>query len=118
MAFPKRFTLIGAAVEDAVKVPPLTAPTTTGASLTPTTEKIAVAGVEAEDQGPGELALRGGTEALGARAVFVGRPVHWGLAVGGEAGVARILELIGAELSNSFGFGGTNATIVMKRLEA
>lgn len=44
--------------------------------------------------------------ALGARAVFVGRPVHWGLATGGEAGVARVLELIGAELSNAMGICG------------
>jgi 4-hydroxymandelate oxidase len=36
--------------------------------------------------------------ALGARAVLVGRPVVWGLVVGGEPGVARVLELLRAEL--------------------
>jgi 4-hydroxymandelate oxidase len=35
--------------------------------------------------------------ALGARAVFVGRPVAAGLAVGGEAGVGQVLELLRAE---------------------
>ena len=32
--------------------------------------------------------------ALGARAVLVGRPVLWGLAVGGEEGVTRVLSLL------------------------
>jgi isopentenyl diphosphate isomerase/L-lactate dehydrogenase-like FMN-dependent dehydrogenase len=36
--------------------------------------------------------------ALGARAVLVGRPVIWGLAVEGEAGVTRVLELLRVEL--------------------
>jgi isopentenyl diphosphate isomerase/L-lactate dehydrogenase-like FMN-dependent dehydrogenase len=36
--------------------------------------------------------------ALGARAVLVGRPILWGLAVGGEAGVASVLELLRAEI--------------------
>jgi len=36
--------------------------------------------------------------ALGARAVLVGRPVLWGLAAGGEAGVARVLELLHDEI--------------------
>ena len=36
--------------------------------------------------------------ALGARAVLVGRPVVWGLAVGGEAGVRAVLETLLAEL--------------------
>lgn len=48
--------------------------------------------------------IRRGTDvikalALGARAVMVGRPVIWGLAVGGEAGVGRVLELLRAEVS-------------------
>ncbi len=37
--------------------------------------------------------------ALGARAVLIGRPTHWGLAVGGEAGVHHVLELLRAELA-------------------
>jgi 4-hydroxymandelate oxidase len=37
--------------------------------------------------------------ALGARAVLVGRPALWGLAVGGEAGVRHVLELLRAELA-------------------
>ena len=36
--------------------------------------------------------------ALGARAVLVGRPVLWGLAAGGKAGVQRALEMLRAEL--------------------
>ena len=37
--------------------------------------------------------------ALGARAVLVGRPALWGLAVGGEQGVRDVLELFRAEIS-------------------
>jgi isopentenyl diphosphate isomerase/L-lactate dehydrogenase-like FMN-dependent dehydrogenase len=37
--------------------------------------------------------------ALGARAVMIGRPILWGLAVGGQDGVARVLELLRAEIS-------------------
>jgi 4-hydroxymandelate oxidase len=37
--------------------------------------------------------------ALGARAVLIGRPIQWGLAVGGEAGVRQVLELLRAELA-------------------
>jgi isopentenyl diphosphate isomerase/L-lactate dehydrogenase-like FMN-dependent dehydrogenase len=37
--------------------------------------------------------------ALGARAVLVGRAVLWGLAVGGEEGVGRVLELLRAEVA-------------------
>jgi isopentenyl diphosphate isomerase/L-lactate dehydrogenase-like FMN-dependent dehydrogenase len=36
--------------------------------------------------------------ALGARAVLVGRPLLWGLAVGGEDGAQRVLEILRAEL--------------------
>jgi 4-hydroxymandelate oxidase len=36
--------------------------------------------------------------ALGAEAVLVGRPALWGLAVGGEDGVRRLLELLRAEV--------------------
>ncbi len=36
--------------------------------------------------------------ALGADAVLVGRPALWGLAVGGEAGARRVLELLRREL--------------------
>jgi 4-hydroxymandelate oxidase len=37
--------------------------------------------------------------ALGARAVLLGRPIQWGLAVSGEAGVRHVLELLRAELA-------------------
>jgi isopentenyl diphosphate isomerase/L-lactate dehydrogenase-like FMN-dependent dehydrogenase len=36
--------------------------------------------------------------ALGADAVLVGRPALWGLAVAGQAGAKRVLEILGAEL--------------------
>lgn len=56
---------------------------------------------------PAEIYLDGGVRrgtdvvkalALGAKAVLVGRPVLWGLAAAGEAGVARVLALLAAEL--------------------
>ena len=58
--------------------------------------------------GRGEILLDGGIRrgtdvlkalALGARAVLIGRPVYWGLAMGGESGVRHILELLRAELA-------------------
>lgn len=44
--------------------------------------------------------------ALGARAVGVGRPVLWALAVGGSAGVARYFELLGRELATVMALAG------------
>jgi 4-hydroxymandelate oxidase len=37
--------------------------------------------------------------ALGARAVFVGRPIAWGLSVGGEDGVSDVLTMVSDELA-------------------
>jgi 4-hydroxymandelate oxidase len=39
--------------------------------------------------------------ALGARAVLVGRPVLWGLAVGGEQGATNVLEILRRELDEA-----------------
>jgi 4-hydroxymandelate oxidase len=44
--------------------------------------------------------------ALGARAVMVGRPVLWGLAADGQAGVERVLSLLRAELEHAMGLAG------------
>eukprot|EP00117_Sycon_ciliatum_P048366 scpid76147/ scgid34442/ Hydroxyacid oxidase 1; Glycolate oxidase len=44
--------------------------------------------------------------ALGARAVFVGRPALWGLACNGEAGVCQVLELLNKELELSMALCG------------
>jgi isopentenyl diphosphate isomerase/L-lactate dehydrogenase-like FMN-dependent dehydrogenase len=43
---------------------------------------------------------------LGARAVFVGRPILWGLAVDGESGVARVLDLLNEELLRAMQLAG------------
>jgi 4-hydroxymandelate oxidase len=55
--------------------------------------------------------LRRGTDvlkalALGARAVMVGRPVLWGLAVGGAPGVQRVLEILLSELDVALALAG------------
>ena len=55
--------------------------------------------------------VRRGTDALialalGATAVGIGRPVLWGLAVDGEVGVGRILDLISGELSDALALSG------------
>jgi isopentenyl diphosphate isomerase/L-lactate dehydrogenase-like FMN-dependent dehydrogenase len=47
--------------------------------------------------------------ALGARAVLVGRPVVWGLAVGGEAGVTAVLEILRAELTRTMQLMGRSS---------
>ena len=67
----------------------------------------ALPAVVAAVAGRGEVLVDGGVRrgtdvlkalALGARAVLIGRPILWGLAVGGEAGAARVLELLQAEI--------------------
>ena len=55
--------------------------------------------------------IRRGTDvlkalSLGAKAVFIGRPLFWGLAVGGEAGVSRTLEILRAEFDRAIGYCG------------
>jgi 4-hydroxymandelate oxidase len=59
--------------------------------------------------GRGEILLDGGVRrgtdvlralALGARAVMIGRPVLWGLAVGGEAGAQHVLDHLRAEIES------------------
>ncbi|MFN2432292.1 MAG: alpha-hydroxy acid oxidase [Gemmatimonadota bacterium] len=44
--------------------------------------------------------------ALGAAAVLVGRPVLWGLAVGGQDGVEHVLRLLRLELENALRLAG------------
>ena len=44
--------------------------------------------------------------ALGARAVLIGRPVFWGLAVDGEPGVQMMLELLRQELARAMAYCG------------
>jgi lactate 2-monooxygenase len=47
--------------------------------------------------------------ALGARAVLLGRPIMWGLALGGQAGVEHVLRCTLAEMDNTLGLiGKTN----------
>jgi 4-hydroxymandelate oxidase len=55
--------------------------------------------------------IRRGTDvvkalALGASAVALGRPVLWGLAVGGEEGVAQVLEMLRLELDRALALCG------------
>jgi 4-hydroxymandelate oxidase len=44
--------------------------------------------------------------ALGAKAVLVARPAAWGLAVGGEPGVADVLRILWEELANTMSLAG------------
>jgi 4-hydroxymandelate oxidase len=55
--------------------------------------------------------IRRGTDVLkaiacGAKAVFIGRPVLWGLACGGEDGVRYVLELVRQEFDLAMGLSG------------
>jgi L-lactate dehydrogenase (cytochrome)/(S)-mandelate dehydrogenase len=53
--------------------------------------------------------------ALGASAVLIGRPQLWGLAVGGEAGVAHVLGLLRAELDLAMGLLGARRVADLDR---
>jgi L-lactate dehydrogenase (cytochrome) len=44
--------------------------------------------------------------ALGAKACLIGRPQLWGVAVAGEAGVARVLEIFAQEIDRAMGLCG------------
>jgi 4-hydroxymandelate oxidase len=58
--------------------------------------------------------IRRGTDALkalalGADAVAIGRPVLWGLALDGEAGVAQVLEMLRSEFDRALTLCGCNS---------
>jgi len=64
--------------------------------------------------------VRNGTDvvkalALGARAVMVGRPVLWGLAVGGEKGAAEVLDTLAADLVRTMAFCGATRVAELTR---
>jgi isopentenyl diphosphate isomerase/L-lactate dehydrogenase-like FMN-dependent dehydrogenase len=64
--------------------------------------------------------IRRGTDvaialSLGARAVLVGRPVLWGLAVDGAAGVRAVLELLRDELALALGLLGCTSPSELSR---
>lgn len=64
--------------------------------------------------------IRRGTDvlravALGANGVMVGRPLYWGLAVGGAAGAQRVLELLLAEFANALRLSGAMTTRSLHR---
>ena len=64
--------------------------------------------------------IRRGTDAakalaLGASAVAVGRPIVWGLAADGEAGVARVLEILSSELAHTLTLCGAGSPSDLKR---
>ncbi len=79
------------------------------ASLDALTEIVAAVGDELEVLVDG--GIRRGTDVLkaiclGAKAVLVGRPILWGLAINGEAGVKHILELLRNELDLAMALSG------------
>ena len=64
--------------------------------------------------------VRGGADivkalALGARAVLLGRPYLWGLAVDGEAGVAAVIDNMIGELDLAMGLAGVSDVEAISR---
>jgi 4-hydroxymandelate oxidase len=64
--------------------------------------------------------IRRGTDvlkalALGARAVMVGRPVLWGLAVDGAAGAKRVIEILLGELDLALALSGARSATNLDR---
>ncbi|NEQ21552.1 MAG: alpha-hydroxy-acid oxidizing protein, partial [Microcoleus sp. SIO2G3] len=79
------------------------------ASMDALSEVVAAVSEQAEVLVDG--GIRRGTDvlkalALGAKAVLLGRPVLWGLAVGGEAGVRHVLQLLRDELDIAMALSG------------
>jgi 4-hydroxymandelate oxidase len=86
--------------------------------------------IVAEAGGSSEIYLDGGIRrgtdilkalALGARAVMVGRPVLWGLAVAGAAGAQDVLEMLKRELELAMAIAGRptladiDASLILRR---
>ena len=72
-------------------------------------EVVAAVGTEGEvlvDGGVRDGAAAATALALGARGVLIGRPVQWGLAAGGAAGVEAVLGALGTDLSRTCGLLG------------
>ncbi|RZU31317.1 4-hydroxymandelate oxidase [Blastococcus saxobsidens] len=72
-------------------------------------EVVAAVGEDAEVYADG--GIRSGSDvltalALGASAVFLGRPVVWGLATGGDAGVTGVLDGLAEELAHTMALCG------------
>jgi isopentenyl diphosphate isomerase/L-lactate dehydrogenase-like FMN-dependent dehydrogenase len=64
--------------------------------------------------------IRRGTDvlkalALGARAVFIGRPVIWGLVINGTDGVVSVLELLRVELEQAMALAGCSTLAHINR---
>lgn len=79
------------------------------ASIDALSEVVAAVGGKAEVLVDG--GIRRGTDilkalALGASAVLVGRPILWGLAVGGVAGVQHVIEILQDELDLAMALSG------------
>ncbi len=79
------------------------------ASIDALSEVVAAVGEKAEVLVDG--GIRRGTDilkalALGASAVLVGRPILWGLAVGGAAGVQHVIEILQDELGLAMALSG------------
>ena len=53
--------------------------------------------------------------ALGARAVLIGRPFLWGLAVDGEAGVSKVVDLLRQEFDRAMGSCGVRSVAEISR---
>ncbi|GAC1341317.1 MAG: alpha-hydroxy acid oxidase [Candidatus Dormibacteria bacterium] len=90
---------------------------------TPATARV-LAGIADAVAGEGDVLVDGGIRrgtdvlralALGANAVMVGRPLFWGLAVGGAAGAQRVLELLLEEFANALCLSGAMAARSLDR---
>lgn len=83
-----------------------------------------LAGIVDAVDGRGDVLVDGGIRrgtdvlralALGAGAVLVGRPLFWGLAVGGAAGAQRVLELFLEEFANALTLSGADSARALGR---
>jgi 4-hydroxymandelate oxidase len=83
---------------------------------TTVTTAAAIGAVAAAVAGKAEVYVDGGIRrgtdilkalALGARAVLIGRPIIWGLAVSGAEGVAAVIEHLRVELVRAMQLSGT-----------
>ena len=53
--------------------------------------------------------------ALGADATLIGRPILWGLAVGGESGVSSVLECVSSDLTRTMALCGLSSLSAIQR---